>query len=412
MKSILRFLVTALVMILFASTGLQAQNVVIDWNKIASTTIVTNAKLLSATSSLLFAYVQFLFYDAVNAVDHQYQPYVFTTQVPDGASKDAAAVAAAHRILVNYFPAQQANLDTQFTSSLAGIFDTAPNIAAGVSIGEQAAQALIAARANDGLLANVLYTPPVGPGFYQRTPPAFASPITPWLGQMVSFTMTAAAQFFPDEGPDALDSQQWIDDYNQVKTLGALNSTVRTPQQTEIGLFWTEHTGQQYGRAFRTLATEKGLNTSDTARLMAMLWAGFADSAIGCWNAKFSFSFWRPVTAIRAGGGNPALVADPNWSPLASTPAHPEYPAAHGCVTGAVSTILEGYFGTPDVQFSVDSLVTHTTHTFATTGDLLDEVENARIYAGFHYHHSVIQGKVLGTKVGHQLVQRYFGLVK
>src|SRR5216683_175541 len=412
MKFILRFLVTELVMILFASTGLQAQNVVIDWYKIASTTIVTNAKEPSATSSVWFAYVQLAVYDAVNAVDHQYQPYVFTTHAPDDASKDAAAVAAAHRILVNYFPAQQASLDTQFTSSLAGISDTAPNIAAGVSIGEQAAHALIAARANDGLLANVPYTPPIGPGFYQRTPPAFAPPITPWLGKMVPFTMTSAGQFFPDEGPTPLSSEEWIDDYNQVKTLGALNSAVRTPQQTEIGLFWTEHTGQQYGRAFRTLAAQQGLDTSQTARLMAMLWAGFADSAIGCWNAKFSFSFWRPVTAIRAGGGNPALVADPNWSPLASTPAHPEYPAAHGCVTGAVSTILEGYFGTPDVQFSVDSLVTHTTHTFATTADLLDEVENARVYAGFHYHHSVIQGKVLGTKVGHQLVHRYFAPVK
>src|SRR5229473_4704704 len=225
-----RYIVAIAIAAILCSCPLRAQNVVIDWNKIASTTIVTNAKEPSATSSVWFAYVQLAVYDAVNAVDHQYQPYVFTTQAPDGASKDAAAVAAAHRILVNYFPAQQANLDTQFTSSLAGIFDTAPNIAAGVSIGEQAAQALIVARANDGLLANVPYTPPVGPGFYQRTPPAFAPPITPWLGQMVSFTMTSATQFFPDEGPDALDSQQWIDDYNQVKTLGALNSTVRTPQ--------------------------------------------------------------------------------------------------------------------------------------------------------------------------------------
>ena len=224
--------------------------------------------------------------------------------------------------------------------------------------------------------------------------------------------MSGAAQFFPDEGPDALDSQQWIDDYNQVMTLGALNSTVRTPQQTEIGLFWTEHTGQQYARAFRNLATQKGLGTSDTARLMAMLWAGYADAGIGCWNAKFTFSFWRPVTAIQAGGGNPALVADPSWLPLVSTPSHPEYPSAHGCVTGAVSTILAGYFGTPNLTFSVDSKVTGNTHTFTSTNDLMHEVEAARIYAGFHYHHSVIEGRVLGLKVGHQLMQQYFGRVQ
>jgi hypothetical protein len=225
---------------------------------------------------------------------------------------------------------------------------------------------------------------------------------------MVPFTMTSAAQFLPDEGPSALNSQQWIDDYNQVKTLGALNSTVRTPQQTEIGLFWTEHTGKQYARAFRTLATQKGLDTSDTARLMAMLWAGYADAGIGGWNAKLFFSFWRPVTAIRAGGGNPALTADPSWLPLANTPNHPEYPAAHGFATGAVSTILAGYFGTPNVTFSVDSVVTNTTHYFTSTTDLMHEVEMARIYAGFHYHHSVIEGKVLGQNVAHQLMQLYF----
>ncbi len=408
MKAIIRFLVTALAMILFGSTGLHAQNVVIDWNNIASTTIITNAKQSSTASGVWFAYVQLAVYDAVNATDHRHRPYLFTADAPASASKDAAAVAAAHRVLANYFPAQQASLDAQFASSLAAISDTPANIAAGTAVGEQAAQALIAARLHDGLLANVAYTPPVGPGFYQRTPPAFAPPIAPWLGQMAPFTMTSATQFLPDEGPDALNSEVWIDDYNQVKTLGALNSTVRTLQQTEIGLFWTEHTGQQYARAFRNLATLKALDTSDTARLMAMLWSGYADSVIGCWNAKFSFSFWRPVTAIRAGGGNPQLMGDPTWTPLAATPAHPEYPAAHGCVTGAVSTILAGYFGTPDVQFSVDSLVTHTTHTYDSTNDLMNEVEAARIYAGFHYHHSVVEGRELGRKVAHQLLKEFF----
>jgi hypothetical protein len=405
---ILGYTLAAALVAIHCTCTLSAQNVVIDWNSIASTTIVTNAKEASGTSGVWFAYVQLAVYDAVNAIDHQYQPYVFTAQAPAGASKDAAAVAAAHRILVNYFPAQQASLDVQFTASLSAISDTGADIAAGASVGEQAARALIAARANDGLLANVPYSPPLGLGFWQPTPPAFAKPITPWLGQMVPFTMTSAGQFFPDEGPTPLDSQQWIDDYTQVRTLGAVNSTVRTPQQTEIGLFWTEHTGQQYARAFRKLATQQGLDTAQTARLMAMLWAGFADSAIGCWNAKFSFSFWRPVTAIRAGGGNPALTGDPLWTPLGATPAHPEYPAAHGCVTGAVSTILASYFGTPNLQFSVDSLVTQTVHTFNSTGDLLAEVEDARIYAGFHYHHSVVQGKVLGTKVAHQLARNFF----
>lgn len=394
--------------VLLTAACLSAQNVVVQWNAVAATTIITNAKEASVASGVWLAYVHLAVFDAVNAIDHRFQPYAFTTDPPAGCSQDAAAVAAAHRILVNYFPAQQASLDAQFTASLAAISDTATNIRAGVAIGEASARALIAARASDGLLANVPYTPPVGPGSWQPTPPAFASPLTPWLGQMLPFTMTRPGQFFPEEGPTPLNSEEWIDDYNETRTLGALNSTMRTPEQTESGLFWTEHTGQQYGRAFRRLATQKGLSTSDTARLLAMLWSGYADAGIGCWNAKFFFSFWRPVTAIHAGGGNPELLADSNWAPLAATPAHPEYPAAHGCVTGAVSTILKGYFGTPDLQFSVDSLVTHTTHNFDSTRDLMDEVEHARIYAGFHYHHSVIQGKVLGRKVAHQLLERFF----
>jgi hypothetical protein len=396
------------VITLLLASSLNAQNVVVQWNAIASSTIITNAKKASVASGAWFAYVHLAVFDAVNAVDHRFQPYLFTASPPAGANKDAAAVAAAHRVLVTYFPSQHAGLDAQFAASVAAISDSPANISAGLAVGEASAQALITARANDGLLANVPYTPPLGPGFWQPTPPAFGAPLTPWLRQVVPFTMSDPAQFFPDEGPDALDSQEWIEDYNQVMTLGAINSAVRTPQQTEIGLFWTEHTGQQYARAFQKLAEQKALSTSDTARLMAMLWAGYADAGIGCWNAKFAFSFWRPVTAIRAGGGNAALAADPNWTPLANTPSHPEYPAAHGCVTGAVSIILAGYFGTQKVQFSVDSLVTHTTHTYDSTNDLMEEVEAARIYAGFHYHHSVVEGRELGRKVGHQLVKEFF----
>ncbi len=418
-----RRFVPTLVLSLLVATCLSAQNVVVQWNDIASTSIIKKGGEASVASGVWLAYVQLAVFDAVNSIDHRFQPYAFTTNAPAGASKDAAAIAAAYHILLHYFPAQefeqpgppaQPGLDTQFQNSISAISDTHANIVAGVAVGEASAEALIAARANDGLLAAIPYTAKAGPGFWQPTPPKFAPlPLTPWLGQMVPFTMTSASQFFPDEGPTPLDSQEWIDDYNQVMTLGALNSTVRTQEQSQTGLFWTEHTGQQYGRAFRKLAVEKGLSSSDTARLFAMLWAGYADAGIGCWNAKLSFSFWRPVTAIRAGGGNPALTADSHWLPLASTPNHPEYPAAHGCVTGAVSTILESFFGTPNLHFSVDSMVTNgPPHQFTSTGELMHEVEEARIYAGFHYHHSVVQGRVLGLNVGHQLTRRFFNPVQ
>jgi hypothetical protein len=408
----LGLLAMVLMLSLLATNRAQAQNPVIGWDAIASTTIVTNAHEPPAVAAVWFAYVHLAVYDAVNAIDQQHQPYLFTTDAPAGASEDAAAIAAAHRVLVHYFPAQQTTLDGQFTTSIAALTDTPASIAAGEAVGESAAQALIAARANDGLLANVPYTPPVGPGFWQPTPPLFGPPLAPWLGQMVPFTMTSAAQFFPHDGPDRLQSKRWIDDYTETMSLGALNSTVRTSEQTEIGLFWTEHPNQQYARAFRGLAIQEGLDTADTARLMAMLTAGLADGAIGCFNAKYTYSFWRPVTAIPAGGGNSKLTADLGWTPLGSTPSHPEYPAAHGCVTGAVAAILEGYFGTPNVRFSVDSLVTNTTHVFNNTDDLINEVKNARIYAGFHYRHSVDDGARLGQRVAEQLLKQFFKPVK
>ncbi|HYR86249.1 MAG TPA: vanadium-dependent haloperoxidase [Terriglobia bacterium] len=385
-----------------------ANNVVVDWNNIASTTIVTNGLKPSVTSGVWFAYVQLAVYDAVNAIDRRHKPYLFTTNAPARASRDAAAIAAAHRILVNYFPSQSASLDAQYLTSIAALTDNPFAVAAGASVGEQSARAMIAARANDGLNASVAYTPPIGPGYWQPTPPALAPPLTPWLGHVTPFTMTEPAQFLPDEGPTPLNSRQWIDDYNQTKTLGAANSAVRTPEQSETGLFWTEHTGQQYARAFRQLATQRSLDTAETARLFATLWAGFADAGIGCWNAKYTFGFWRPVTAIRAGGGKPLLEADPAWTPLAATPAHPEYPAAHGCVTGVVAETLKAYFRTPNVPLSMSSTVTNTTHTFSNVIDLQREVFGARIYVGFHYHRSLVQGFKMGHEVAHQMRRNFF----
>lgn len=392
---------------LLASTPLLAQNVVTDWNGVASATIVANGGKPSATSSVWFAYASIAVYDAVNAIHHQFQPFYYGGSASHGASDEAAAVAAAHRVLVNYFPAQQVELDAEFADSIAKVSAKPDAKTAGVAVGEAAAAALITARTGDGLEANVPYTPGSGPGVWQPTPPKFSPALTPWLGQMRPFTMTTASQFLPN-GPTPLTSGQWEDDYNQVRLLGDVNSAVRNPEQTEIGLFWTEHTGQQYARTFGYLAENYKLDVMDTARLMAILWTGFADATIGCWNAKYTYSFWRPVTAIRAGGGNPDLTPDPNWTPLGATPSHPEYPAAHGCVTGAVSHLIEGYFRTRKVHVVTDSQVTNTTHTFETTRDLFDEVFWARIYAGFHYHHSLVDGGTLGKRVSERLLKNYF----
>ena len=268
---------------------------------------------------------------------------------------------------------------------------------------------LISERTGDGLNANVPYTPGSGPGVWEPNSPT-TPPVTPWLGQMRPFTMRSAEQFLSN-GPTSLASQEWVADYNVTRLFGDVNSTLRTPSQTEIGLFWTAHTAKQYSGAFNALVQHYNLDLMESARLVAILWTGYADAAIGCYNGKYTYSFWRPIGAIRAGGGNSDLAADPMWTPLGSTPNHPEYPAAHACITGSVSTLVEDFFGTRKVQVVVDSTAfsdgVHT-HTFEDTGDWLNEVYWARIFAGFHFGHSLQDGEALGKQVALQLFKNYF----
>jgi hypothetical protein len=410
---------TAVISLALALCGVaKAQNAVTDWNDFAVTAALNANQTMSPASnasggmSLYLAYTHLAIYDAVNAVDHRFQPYGAEISAPAGASVDAAVISAAYNTLSFYLPDQSGFLAGKYTAALALIPDGQAKDD-GVQVGKTAANSIITMRAGDGRGANVPYTFPSVPaaGVWIPTPPAHLSPQTPWVSQMVPFTMSSASQFFP-EPPPALTSTDWADDYNQVKALGSANSTVRTAQQTEIGLFWTEPTSKQYARALRSLAVGRALNTSDTARLFAMVWTAVADSFIGCWNAKYTYSFWRPVTAIQNGGidGNPATVPDPSWMSLGTTPNHPEYPSAHGCLTGALATILKGYFGTPNVNFTVSSTFFNPAHvhTFDSTKDLEQEVEDARIYAGFHYHHSMVQGLVLGQHVAQQVLVHFF----
>ena len=399
-----------LILLTLLSTYSGAQNVVTDWTAIASTTIVHNAGKPPAASAMWFAYASIASYDAVNAIGQHYQPFYYSGKASKKTSQDAAALAAAHAVLVYYFPAQQAGLDASYTASLASIAGDPTSISDGLAVGEASAAALIAARSGDGLEANVQYTVGSGPGVWQPTPPAFLPAQTPWMGQVRPFTLKSPSQFLPP-GPPPLNSAQWQRDYIVVSTLGAATGSPRTPTQLEIGQFWTEHPGQQYARAFNAMATNKKLNVADTSRLMAILWTGYADAAIGCFNAKYTYNFWRPVTAITVGGANPELVADPTFATPFPTPPHPEYPSAHSCVTTALATLIEAYFRTPNVHFVVDSVVfpggPHT-HVFDNIRDLPEEVFWARIYTGFHYYQSLQDGAALGRAVAAQVVTTHF----
>jgi hypothetical protein len=394
-----------------------AQNVVTQWNDVAITQARASTEpgaTSAGATSLYVAYVELAVYNSVVAIEGRFQPYEYSVPAPKNASADAAAVEAAYRVLLHLLPDRAAALAADYDLSMAAIPD-GPAKTAGESVGLSSANALIALRAGDGLGVPWPYTYPSTPepGVYIPTP-GVTSLVTPWAGQMRPFTFDNPAQFLPDEPPPSLKSREWAEDYNQVKLLGAVDSTVRTPAQTEIGLFWTDHTTTQYGRMLQLLATQENMNLLDSSRLMAMSFTSLADAYIGCFNAKYHFSFWRPVTAIRNGDidGNGLTVADPAWTPLGSTPGHPEYPAAHACLTGSLADTLEQYFGTPKVHLTVTSAVTNTTHYFQNVHELESEVEGARIYAGFHYHHSLVQGFLLGHKVSQNVTANYFAPVK
>jgi hypothetical protein len=386
-------------------------NVVTDWNAIASTAIVKNGGKPAGGAAVWFSYASLAVYDAVNAITGQYRPFYYHGTAPQNASIDAAVVAAAHRVLVNYFPLQQTDLDGQFTAFLSAINPAGGARDAGVTVGEAAAAAIIAARRNDGLEANVPYAPGTGPGVWIPTPPAFAAAATPWLGQMRPFTMITASDFRPD-GPTPLGSEPWKRDYTLVRMLGSTNLTVRLASESEIAVFWTEHTSQQYARVFKYLVDQYKLSVPDSARMMAMFWTGAADAIIACYDAKYTYNFWRPITALNAGGGNSDLQADSAWSPLGTTPNHPEYPSAHNCFTGAVTTLIAGYFGTTKIHLVIDSLAFQDgvhTHAFEDTRDVMDEVFWARMYAGFHFYHSLEAGRDLGATVARELLRAHFG---
>ena len=282
-------------------------NVVTEWNAIAQNAIVTIGAQPIQRSQLWMTLVHVAIYDAVTSISRDYEQFKVTPAHLRPASRDAAAIAAAHGTLVRLLPSQQAALDAARENSLNTISDGVKK-ENGIAIGEEVASRLL--EIHDGVIPTVSYTPGVSPGVWQPTPPAFANALLPGFAQVTPFALTSASQFRPGP-PPALSSSVWTRDYNEVKAFGAATGSPRTDEQTEIGRFYTEHAVAQYSRALRRYAIENELGVPQTARFFAMANTAILDSQIACWDAKYHYNFWRPVTAIRAGTPTGTLLRHP-----------------------------------------------------------------------------------------------------
>jgi hypothetical protein len=291
-------------------------------------------------------------------------------------------------------------------------------------VGDSAANLVIGKRANDGRMTPVGTSSDVskkapGPGVWRLTPPTFAAPQTPWLAHVAPFLLQSPDQFLPDP-PPSLSSLEWTDAFEQLKKHGSVSSKARSPEQTTTALFWTANVVRQYNRAIRDVADEKGLSLLESARLQAMVNMIGADALIAGLNAKYTFLFWRPVTAIDptavvADGfgavpgvedGNSLTHEEIGWRPLVGTPNHPEYPAAHGTITSAMVEVFSAFLGVSDFAFKIRGFDPagamgnlDAVRTFRRPNDLRHEIIEARLFAGLHYHFSSVAGVVLGRKV-------------
>jgi hypothetical protein len=412
-----------------AGAALPPGNSTQQWNQIAQTTVYSTPGILLAEGQIYMAYVQVAVYDAVTSIEGGYEPLGPPIAAPEEASVDAAVATAASETLAYYFPAQAASLAAMYAEALALIPDGQAKTD-GIAVGHAAFLNVRDGRTGDGRYpvgTIVPFTPTPGPGVWEptpRTPPlgigATLPPLpaaTPWLGEMRPFVMRSPDQFLPGP-PPTLSSAQWADEFNEIKLWGRVSGSPRTPEQTGIALFWTSNTIAQYNVASRDLATSHVLNVLETSRLLAMDNVVAADALIGCLNAKYHYAFWRPITAIRNADtdGNPATEPEAGWTPALTTPNHPEYPAAHGCVSSAIAEVFSEFLGTNRIDVTIKTTVTSpdpnvptiATRHFERSNDLRAEIIKARLWGGMHYRGSTVAGEVLGRKVAHYDLRHAF----
>jgi len=371
-------------------------DVIMDWNARADA-IGIEKQVPNAPNARAQAMLHVAMFEAVNAIDKRYAPYKLTLMADRTASKEAAAVAAAHGVLVALYPDQKADLDAALSASLSAIAETEAK-SKGIETGKKAAAEIIALRADDGSKMPESYRPSTAPGIYVPT----TTPIESTSSKMTPWAMSTGSQFRPGP-PPALNSETWTRDLNEIREIGSSTSTKRTAEQTATARFWLFTGPRTYNPIVRQVALAKKLEIVDCARLYALTSIAGTDAFIAVFDAKYAHNFWRPVTAIRNADltSNPATPRDATWLPLGTTPMHPEYPCAHCIVASAVSTVLQNVAGNEIGEITLASpTAPGVTRKWTRLQDYSDEVSNARVYAGFHYRFSTEVAKDMGRKIG------------
>lgn len=402
---------------LFAGATTARADEITDWTK-----NLYDAGLIAATSPLNMgraaAIMQSAVFDAVNGIERRYTSIHVEPDAPRGASSRAAAVQAAYAILVRLYPTQEPALTTKLRASLNGIAsekaaENSQSIARGIEWGQTVADAIWAWRSTDGFSAVLPpYTGGSLPGQWRPTPPAFAPGVGVQFATMTTWVIDSHSQFRAP-GPPALTSAQYTADFNETKLMGRIDSVARSADQTLYSRFWNASTANFFwNQVAVNLADERHLTFSEKSRLLGLLNVAMADAAIGCWDTKYTYPFWRPVTAIplAATDGNPLTAEDAGWLPLLTTPAHPEYTSGHSCVSGAAGSVLSLQFG-ENTSFSIVSdspTMAGVVRSFTNFTDALEEVKNARIFAGIHFRTACNHGQQLGISTADFVIKNAF----
>jgi hypothetical protein len=397
--------VVAIAILIAVATGTVRADTVTDWNQTAIEVLkVARVGVGSGPGLRTLAMVHVVMFDAINSVQGRYTRYIATIPAVPGASAEAAAAAAARQVLVQLYPNQKSMVDEAYAASVKAIPDGAAK-SDGIALGEQVAAAIQADRSTDGSNVPDTYRPHTSPGVWvPTTPPAVAqyARVKPWA-------LKSADQFRP--GPPAqLSSASYARDYNETKNLGGAKSTARTPEQSEAVKFWgTGNLAPAWQAAARQLSATKGLTLAENARLFALLNMGVANSAIADWDAKFTYNFWRPVTAIRNGDmdGNDATERDSGWTPLNATPMHPEYPSQAAISAGVAVGVLESVFGaSPAIPITATDLMDpKLTRQFNGIAQMSEEHINVRVWGGIHFRNSLDVGNDMGRKIAAYLIE-------